>query len=120
MKYTVVYSDQNGTSHFKDVPVEFDKANLQHAPTAEVSNGMPTTQVFFAKIPQGALTNLHPSDKKQFFFVSVGKIEITVGDGEKRVFGQGDVLLLEDTTGNGHQGRVVGESDFVAATVNVV
>ncbi len=120
LKYTAICSDQNGISHFKDVTVEFNQANLPHAPTAEVSKGMSATQIFFAKIPQGTSTNLHSADKKQFFCIIEGKIEITVGDGEIRVFGQGDLLFIEDTKGKGHQGIIVGDTDFVAATINVI
>jgi len=34
-----------------------------------------------------------------------GRVELEVSDGEKRVFGPGSVLLLEDTTGKGHVTR---------------
>jgi quercetin dioxygenase-like cupin family protein len=81
---------------------------------------MQSAQIFFTKMPSGAATKLHPADKKQLFSILAGQIEITVGDGEKRVFGQGDVLLIEDIAGKGHQGRIVGDQDFVAATVNMV
>jgi hypothetical protein len=37
-----------------------------------------------------------------------GKAEIEVGNGEKRVFRKGDVLLAEDLTGQGHRTRVLG------------
>jgi len=120
VKYAVVYSDQNGISHFKDVTVEFKATTLSHAPTAETSNPMQSAQIFFTKMPSGAATTWHPADKKQLFSIIAGQIEITVGNGEKRLFGQGDVLLIEDITGKGHQGKIVGDRDFVAATVNLV
>lgn len=120
VKYAVVYSDQNGASHFKDSNIEFKATNLPHAPTAETSSPMQAAQIFFTKMPSGATTKLHPADKKQLFSVLAGQIEITVSDGEKRVFSQGDVLLIEDIVGKGHQGRIVGNKDFVAATVNLV
>ena len=36
-----------------------------------------------------------------------GEIEIETGDGEKRRFSGGDILLVEDTTGRGHRTRPV-------------
>ena len=36
-----------------------------------------------------------------------GDVEIEVGDGTKRVLRAGDVLLAEDTTGQGHISRAV-------------
>ncbi len=37
----------------------------------------------------------------------IGSVEITVSDGNKRVFNPGSVVLLEDTTGPGHISRAV-------------
>jgi uncharacterized cupin superfamily protein len=36
-----------------------------------------------------------------------GEVEIEAGDGTKRRFGTGDVLLAEDTAGRGHISRAV-------------
>ena len=36
-----------------------------------------------------------------------GPVEITVGSGEKRIFGPGEVFLAEDTDGQGHISRAV-------------
>jgi hypothetical protein len=46
-------------------------------------------------------------------------VELTASDGEKRVFRQGDVFLLEDTAGKGHQTRVLGGQDYVATIVQL-
>jgi len=36
-----------------------------------------------------------------------GSVEIEIGDGSKRLFHCGDILLAEDTTGQGHFSRAV-------------
>jgi hypothetical protein len=36
-----------------------------------------------------------------------GRVEIECGDGTKRRFGVGDILLADDTTGQGHISREV-------------
>jgi uncharacterized cupin superfamily protein len=36
-----------------------------------------------------------------------GSVEITAGDGEKRIFNTGDIVLAEDTLGRGHRSRAV-------------
>jgi len=36
-----------------------------------------------------------------------GEVEIEVGDGTKRILRSGDILLAEDTTGQGHISRAV-------------
>jgi hypothetical protein len=45
-------------------------------------------------------------------------MEIGIGDGSKRRFGPGDVLLADDMTGQGHTRASVGEPR-VSATVAV-
>ena len=37
-----------------------------------------------------------------------GETEIEIGDGSKRRFGPGDILLAEDTSGQGHISQDVG------------
>ena len=36
-----------------------------------------------------------------------GQVEITASDGTKRLFGPGDIMLADDTTGRGHISRAV-------------
>jgi hypothetical protein len=36
-------------------------------------------------------------------------VEVTASDGETRRIGQGELLLLEDTTGKGHSTRALGD-----------
>jgi quercetin dioxygenase-like cupin family protein len=117
MKYTIVYSDQTGKSHFKDNEIEFIKTPNTDSQQAEISKPTFATKIFFTKMPKGWHKDWYTIEKKQFFCVLEGQIEVTVGDGEKRVFGQGDILFFEDINGMGHQVRVVGETDFMAASI---
>jgi hypothetical protein len=48
-----------------------------------------------------------------------GQAEIELGDGTKRRFGQGDVLLSEDLTGEGHITRVVGDVPRISAQISI-
>ena len=49
----------------------------------------------------------HCAPQRQFVIHLKGAGEIEVGDGTKRRFGVGDVLLADDTTGQGHISRGV-------------
>lgn len=44
----------------------------------------------------------HNAPRRQLIASLNGHVEATVGSGEKRRFGPGDVLLVEDTKGRGH------------------
>jgi hypothetical protein len=120
LKYTVLYTDIEGKSHFKDVEVGFKAVNFAPpAPPVDLSSYLEASQLVFFKIPKGWYGDWHPAPKQQFFCCLKGKVELTAGDGEKRFFGPGDVFLLEDTSGRGHQTKVVSGEDFVAAIVQL-
>jgi quercetin dioxygenase-like cupin family protein len=49
----------------------------------------------------------HNAPRRQYGIQLEGEHEIEVGDGTKRLFRPGDILLAEDTTGRGHISRVL-------------
>jgi uncharacterized cupin superfamily protein len=73
----------------------------------------------FIRIPAGWIGESITVPRSQFFICVDGKVEITVSDGEKRSFGAGDVVLMEDSSGEGHTTRVVGAKDCIAAIAPV-
>ena len=52
------------------------------------------------------------------FFLS-GEIEFEASDGERLRVAAGGAILLEDTTGKGHQSRVIGDVPALLAVVQV-
>jgi quercetin dioxygenase-like cupin family protein len=120
VKYAIVYTDQNGDSHFKDAEVEYESVSFAPpAPPVELTKYMATSQLVFFKIPPGWYGDWHPAPKRQYFCCLAGEFEFTTTDDETRKFRTGDVFLLEDTTGKGHKSRVTSKEDFVAAVVQL-
>ena len=120
MKYGILYTDKNGESHFKDGEIGFEMVNFAPpAPPVGLSSYMPASQLVFFKIPSGWFGDWHPAPKRQFFCCLSGKFELTATDGETRVFGSGDVFLLEDITGKGHKSKVTSKEDFIAGIVQL-
>jgi mannose-6-phosphate isomerase-like protein (cupin superfamily) len=116
----MIQTDVNGNSHFENVEVGFELVNFAPpAPLIGLSGFTPANQLVFFKTPYGWYGDWHPTPKRQFFFCLSGEIEITVSDGEIRIFRSGDVFLLEDTTGKGHRSKVTSKEDFVAAVVQL-
>jgi hypothetical protein len=118
MKYTRIFTDGEGETHFEDVEIslEFD----QYAPPAPpfmVSELRPATRYGFSRFPAGWVGDWHPAPRRQFFLMLSGEVECTVSDRESRVFGPGSVILVEDTTGKGHLSKAVGSKDFIAAMI---
>lgn len=50
----------------------------------------------------------HPAPRRQYIVNLDAAVEITASDGEKRVIGAGEVILVEDTSGKGHLSKAVG------------
>lgn len=121
MKYMRVYTDADGESHFEDVTVEFQEINFSPpTPPVGLSAFAPATQWAFFTLPPGWGGDWHPTPRRQIFFYLAGEAEIEVSDGETRRFGPGDAaLLFEDTTGKGHQSRVIGTDRLVLAVVQL-
>ena len=118
MKYTRIFADEEGETHFEDVEIEL--AFDQYAPPAPpfmISELRPATHYGFSQFPSGWLGEWHPTPRKQFYLILSGEVECTVSDGERRVFGSGSIALLEDTSGKGHVTRIVGSMDAVTAMV---
>ena len=60
----------------------------------------------------------HNAPQKQYIIILKGEVEIEVSTGEKRIFRGGDVLLVEDTEGQGHKSRAIsGERESIFVTL---
>ncbi len=118
MKYVRLYEDETGESHFEDAEEELSLANFAPpAPPVFVSEPREATRLLFIRLPRGWVGGWHPAPKRQAFFCLSGKMEIKVSDGETRAFSAGDAILAEDTSGKGHEIKVIGEEEFQAAVV---
>jgi len=120
MKYTRVYADSNGTSHFEDRDIELAEVDFAPpAPPLFLSSFRQASQFAFCLFPAGWLGDWHPTPHHQFFFFLSGEIEAEVSDGEMRRFNPGSVVRLEDTGGKGHVTRVIGDGDVLAVVVQL-
>jgi hypothetical protein len=120
MKYPRYYADETGKSHTKDVEVELTPRDFAPpAPPLHLSPMTPATGVAFVRFPAGWDGDWHPTPRRQLFFFLEGELEGETSDGERRRYGPGSAVLLEDTIGKGHRARVVGSDDVLAAVVQL-
>ena len=103
MKVTRIYTGDDGRSHFEDLDIP-----LHDSPMGQMTGAIPTTSVLFRR-PNGSgptdLLDFHTAPRRQFVIHLAGRVEIETGSGATRRFGVGDVLLADDTTGQGHISR---------------
>ncbi len=120
LAYTAIISDSDGVSHFAPGRVDFDYDDF--APPAAplgVSTVQATESLSFLTYPAGWYGDWHPAPRKLMVFILAGRVEVEVGDGERRIFEAGDAILAADTTGPGHISRTVGETAAVSAAVAI-
>ena len=120
MKYTKIFADECGETHFKDVEIKLESVDFAPpAPPLLLSLFNPAKQYAFFVAPSGWFGDWHPTPQRQIFFCLSGEVEAQVSDGEVRRFGAGSIVLLEDTTGKGHVSRVVSSEDSIVAVVQL-
>ena len=101
VKVTRMYSGDDGESHFEDITLPM-KDQLGFF---EWTDPIKTTGIIFGELYYEGQDDWHNAPRRQYFITLSGEVEMTVSDGESRVFRAGDILLAEDTTGRGHRRR---------------
>lgn len=105
MKLTRLYTGDDGESHFieEEIPLK-DQGKI-----GALSEWAGATGVLFRSVEGSYNLDFHCAPRRQYIVNLTGSVEISVGSGDKRVFGPGDILLVEDTTGHGHVSRAVND-----------
>jgi hypothetical protein len=100
MKYTRLYADANGETHFEDLEMPFTGGGR----AGELSDLIAVSGIQLQRTKGGESTALdwHTAPRRQFILQLTHATERTVSDGEVRTFGPGTLILVEDTTGKGH------------------
>jgi hypothetical protein len=115
LQYSVLFSDSNRITHFRHEHLSWEE---------RPGGGMATpfldaSKIGFLRLPKGFESDLHPAPAKQFVMVLTGVMEVQSGDGERRQFLPGSVLLVTDTEGPGHRTSALGNEDVFLVWVPV-
>lgn len=102
MKVTRIYTGSDGKSHFEDIDYELSPSGVGH-----LSELIPAKGMILRETSADYNLDFHTAPRRQFIVNLDASVEITVGDGTKRVIGPGEIFLAEDTTGQGHISRSV-------------
>ncbi len=116
LRYVHVYADGAGVSHFCEEHFDFIRGRDGNSSihVLEAKGG-----ATLLRLKVGAVEDWHNAPRAWYLIVLQGKSEVTTSDGQVRQFGPGSVVLLDDTTGKGHQTRVVGNTDHIAAVIPI-
>jgi hypothetical protein len=103
MKIVRIYTGADNQSHFEDLKIPLKDSGK----IGFMSELTKATGVVFRETGGDYNFDFHTAPRRQYVVNLEGEVEIEVGDGTKRILRAGDVLLAEDTTGQGHISRAV-------------
>ena len=104
MRIHNLYVDEKGETHFRDIEVEWKN----EGPGGKTSATHKATGIIFRQTPGTYDYSWHPAPRRQYIINLDGGVQITASDGNARVIGAGEVVLVEDITGKGHLSKSVG------------
>ena len=120
MRYPRTFDTPDGESHFEDVDAQYETLEIVPSrPAFDVGATMVTANGNLLRIPADWDGDWHPTPRRWFVITLSGALQITTSDGETRVFGPGSLCLLDDTTGKGHNTRIVGGTEWVGLGVTL-
>ncbi len=119
MKQLRLWAGPDGASHFEEFEVAFRVTEYVPGFPSEITGPRVARSIHFTRLPVGAFQAWHTSPHPHCAITLAGEVEIAASDGERRRFGPGELYFGHDATGQGHETRVVGEQDWVAAVVTL-
>jgi hypothetical protein len=105
MKIHHLYTDAQGESHFKDMEIDY----VEEGPAGRLSKRIPATGLIFREVLPTYDLDWHNAPRRQYIVNLDNGVQITASDGEARVIGAGEIILVEDVTGKGHLSKAVNE-----------
>lgn len=103
MRIHNLYTDDTGESHFRDVEIEWAGERRGSKLSAEI----PVKKLIFREVQPAYDLDWHPAPCRQYIVNLDAGVQLTASDGESRVIGAGEIVLVEDTTGKGHLSKAV-------------
>ena len=114
MQYVRIYASDEGDSRFEQIDMAGEPTYvIDGVPPLLVSGPFPVSAALFVEQRKAAAEwRAHVAPKRQWLVILRGRFEVTVSNGERREFGPGDIVLVEDTVGKGHLTKPI--TDHVA------
>ena len=112
MKIVRLYTGNDQKSHFEEIELNSAATNRYRPPTRGRRHGR--FSLAHRRAPSSTAIRRRAG---QYLVTLSGSWEIEASNGVKRVFKTGDVMLADDTTGEGHTSRVLGSDPHVFMTV---
>jgi hypothetical protein len=119
IEYLRIFADKEGCSHFETKTIDLEaKDYAPPAPSLNTSIMASADNSVFLELPTGWYGDWHPTPVRQWLVLMSGMCEFEAGDGEKVTRKAGDVVMLDDLIGKGHQTKVLGDESVRIAAIH--
>jgi hypothetical protein len=119
IEYLRIFADEEGCSHFESKTIDLKaKDYAPPAPPLNTSIMASADNSVFLELPTGWYGDWHPTPVRQWLVLMSGMCEFEAGDGEKVTRKAGDVVMLDDLIGKGHQTKVLGDESVRIAAIH--
>ncbi|MCJ8291668.1 MAG: hypothetical protein HRT58_04915 [Crocinitomicaceae bacterium] len=100
MEITLIYTDSDGQSNFEVCPILMEeKSEIGFFSTPKTN----VKSLRFQNVYPHQEWEFHSADSKAYITILEGTLELEVSNGKKKNFTVGDVIFLEDQSGQGHK-----------------
>src|SRR3954452_4398402 len=95
MRIHNLYTDSSGQSHFREIEVE----RAEEPRAGKLSKRLPATGIIFREVQPDYDLDWHPAPRRQYIINLDAGVQLTASDGEARVIGAGEALLVDAPSG---------------------
>jgi hypothetical protein len=120
--YTRLYADEQGISRFEDFGVDlFPAFATRPAELLHLARFVSAGRCYWLVAPTDWKGDAaHPTPRRQIFVTVQGEYEVATGDGTRRRFPVGSIVLVGDTTGGGHGTKITSAVEVLVFAVGLL
>lgn len=110
IKVTRIYTGPDNQTHAEEYEVPLGPPSR----ATELSEPVDVTSLQFRRTSPEYYLDWHNAPRRQYVVTLSGESEVELGDGTKIRLYPGHILLAEDTSGQGHISRAIGDEDRIS------
>ena len=110
VKITRMFTGPDGKTHAEEIEIPLG----QPRGASERSEPISFTNAQFVRTSTAHDLDWHTAPRRQYVITVSGESEVVIGDGTRIRLYPGHIMLAEDTTGQGHLSKAVGDKDRIS------
>ncbi|HIF85668.1 MAG TPA: hypothetical protein EYQ30_02395 [Gammaproteobacteria bacterium] len=112
MMVSRIYTGADGQTHVEEYEVPLTPQ--RDGSSTELAEILRVESIQFRRTSPDYFIDWHNAPRRQYVITLSGESEVEFGDGTRLRLYPGHILLAEDTTGQGHISRALGDEDRIS------